>query len=668
MDTSIEPKKADLFIYYIGGYLFISAVLFYFGTIISKDIENPVSYGLFWVIYIITFITLGNSVFNYYSYVSLGSKDGIRGNEGYPGIEGDKGDDAECDKDCKLKSFSLVILNKLNIEYNKILQVARKRAIEPPRQIKNAYIIDTVKRICDSKQFKQVSQLKHPSKLLDYIGETFSKWIRIIAVADLSEGKKHFQDYMEIYGEQREWEALIKAENNPFHEIEKYDIYYWGLDKEFHPIKLKSCLKTKKEEVIKKPIKAVKTNLYNRTHYDKGTGSKFDLALWRSEPLKIKDEMYYPLGEVSTCVWDPKLNDKYVELLGDKPFKFNVNSSKKMVGPNYSNVLVSGDKDSVRKPPAKAWDWKWNSEKTGGKFRVTMWNAEDFEEDGKLFRCFGGMSMPNWKWNTPTEQLGRDNVPIVCVNDKLLDEVPNKHNFIYDDRKSGGRYDLEVYANLDKDYNLSYFRKGNWRKGIRGPDLTRKMYKLKDEYVKSPVNSSSLSGDELNNMVDEGYAVGFQDVKYENTDNNSDNNSNNKNNTRKGSLFDLLDLVVKSPLQSMFHNQKLFLEHSGLNKPNSYLIKEYDKKTNQPDKCLKINEKGTSYTVSTCNPTQDKQLWEIEFLGQSKEMCLVKSLQNSKYLLSFKPYVYQLTGNLPSRDIKDPKLKPYIWHILSSNT
>lgn len=657
MDTSIEPKKADLFIYYIAGYLFVSAVLFYFGTIISKDIENSVSYGLFWVIYIITFITLGNSVFNYYSYVSLGSKDGIRGSEGYPGLEGEKGDEAECDKDCKLKSFSLVILNKLNLEYNKILQVARKRAIDPPRQIKNAYIIDTVKRICDSKQFKQVSQLKHPTKLLAYIGETFSKWIRIIAIADLSEGKKHFQDYMEIYGEQREWEALIKAENNPFHEIEKYDIYYWGLDKEFHPIKLKSCLKTKKkeeEEVIKKPpIKAVKTNMYNRRHIDKGTGAKFDLALWRSEPLKIKGEIYHPLGEVSTCVWDPKLNDKYVELLGDKPFKFAVNGSKKMVGPKYSNILVAGDKDSVRKPPETAWDWSYNSQKSGGKFKVTMWNAKDFQEDGKLFRCFGGMSMPNWSWDTPTKQLGRDRVPIVCVNDKLLDEVPNKHNFIYDDRKSGGRYDIEVYANLDKEYNLSYFRKGHWNKGIRGPDFSRKMYKLKDEYVKESKDPRNIPVETLHNLEDDGYAVGFQEPTYEQD--------------RKGSLFDLLDLVVKSPLQSMVHNQKLFLEHSGLNKPNSYLIKEYDKKTNEPDKCLRINEKGTSYTVSACNPTQDKQLWEIEFLGQSKEMCLVKSLQNYKYLSSFKPYIYQLTGNLPSRDIKEPKLKPYIWHILSSN-
>jgi hypothetical protein len=117
----------------------------------------------------------------------------------------------------------------------------------------------------------------------------------------------------------------------------------------------------------------------------------------------------------------------------------------------------------------------------------------------------------------------------------------------------------------------------------------------------------------------------------------------------------------------MFQNQKLFLEHSKLNNPNSYLIKEYDRKTGQTDKCLKINESGNSYTVTTCNPTQDKQLWEIEFLGQSKEMCLVKSLQNSKYLFSKKPYLYQLSGDLPSRNIKDEKLKPYMWRILSSN-
>ena len=651
MDTKTENQNSNLLIYYIGGYLCLSAILFYFGTIISRKIENLVAYGLFWMIYLITFITLGNSVFNYYSYKTLSNKDGLRGNRGYNGLEGDKGDEAECDKNCKLNNFSSVILGRLNVEYNKILEKARGRKIEPSRKIKNSYIIDTIKRICDSKQFKQVSQLKHPSKLIDYISETFIKWINLIAEADLSENKKHFQDYMEIYGEQREWQSLIKPEDNPFHEIEKYDIYYWGLDKEFHPIKIKSCLKSVKlndDEIKKKPkIKAVKTNIYNRKYYDKGTGAKFDLALWRSEPLKIKDEMYYPLGEVSTCVWNPKLNDKYVELLGDKQFKFAVNSSIKMVGPNYSNVLVAGDKDSIRKPPATAWKWKWNDRKTGGKFDVTMWNAEDFEEDGKLFRCFGGMSMPNYKGN-PTEQLGRDKVPIVCVNDKLLDEVPNKHNFIYNDRKSGGKYDVSVYANLDGEYNLSYFKKD-----YKGPDLTRKMYKLKDEYVKETKNSKNISSETLHNLEDDGYAVGFQEPTYQQD--------------RKGSLFDLLDLVIKSPLQNMFQNQKLFLEHSKLNNPNSYLIKEYDRKTGQIDKCLKINESGNSYTVTTCNPTQDKQLWEIEFLGQSKEMCLVKSLQNSKYLFSKKPYLYQLSGDLPSRNIKDENLKPYMWHILSSN-
>ena len=652
MDTKTENQNSNLLIYYIGGYLFVSAILFYFGTIISRKIENLIAYGLFWMIYLITFITLGNSLFNYYSYKTLSNKDGLRGNQGYPGLEGDKGDEADCDKNCKLKNFSSVILNKLNVEYNKILEIGRGRKIEPSRKIKNSYIIDTIKRICDSKQFKQVSQLRHPTKLIDYIAETFIKWINLIAKADLSEDKKHFQDYMEIYGEQREWEALIKSEDNPFHEIEKYDIYYWGLDKEFHPIKIKSCLKST-EKNKKKPIRAIKTNMYERKYYDKGTGAKFDFSIWMSDPLKIQDEIYYPLGAVSLCHWSAKPNKKNVEFLGDKSFKFDINSNgKKFTSPRYSNILVAGDNKSVRKPPASAWKWRYNDQKTGGKFPVTMWNAEDFQEDGELFRCFGSMTMSNYKGN-PTEQLGRDKVPMVCVNDKLLDEIPNKHNFVYDDRKSGGRYDLEVYANLDGDYNLTYFREGNWRKGIRGPDLTRKMYKLKDEYVKESKDPRNIPVETLHNLEDDGYAVGFQETKYEQD--------------RKGSLFDLLDLVVKSPLQNMFQNQKLFLEHSKLNNPNSYLIKEYNKKTGETDKCLKINESGNSYTVTTCNPTQDKQLWEIEFLGQSKEMCLVKSLQNSKYLFSKKPYLYQLSGDLPSRNIKDENLKPYMWRILSSN-
>ena len=303
MDTKTENQNSNLLIYYITGYLFVSAILFYVGTIISRKIENLVAYGLFWMIYLITFITMGNSVFNYYSYKSLSNKDGLRGNKGYNGVEGDRGDEADCDKNCKLKNFSTVILAKLNVEYNKILEKGRGRKIEPSRNIKNSYIIDTIKRICNSKQFKQVSQLRHPTKLIDYISETFIKWVNLIAEADLSEGKKHFQDYMEIYGEQREWEALIKSEDNPFQEIEKYDIYYWGLDKEFHPIKIKSCLKSTKlnnDEINKKkPIRAVKTNIYERKYYDKGTGARFDLSVWMSDPLKIQDEMYYPLGAVS---------------------------------------------------------------------------------------------------------------------------------------------------------------------------------------------------------------------------------------------------------------------------------------------------------------------------------------------------------------------------------
>ena len=97
-------------------------------------------------------------------------------------------------------------------------------------------------------------------------------------------------------------------------------------------------------------------------------------------------------------------------------------------------------------------------------------------------------------------------------------------------------------------------------------------------------------------------------------------------------MFDLLDLVLKSPLKSLKTNQQIFIEHTGLNKPNSYFVKVIDKKTNTPSSCIKINNSTVSQV--DCNPLENKQIWEIDFLGQSKEICLIKSTDTEKYLLS----------------------------------
>ena len=53
---NISKRSQDLFIYLISGFILGACILFYAGTIISRNITNETVYGLFWIIYVITII------------------------------------------------------------------------------------------------------------------------------------------------------------------------------------------------------------------------------------------------------------------------------------------------------------------------------------------------------------------------------------------------------------------------------------------------------------------------------------------------------------------------------------------------------------------------------------------------------------------------------------
>ncbi len=655
----ITNKKTDLFIYLISGFILGACILFYLGVVMSRRIINQTAYGLFWVIYIITIITIGNTFFNYYTYVDIGEKVGITGSVGEPGIDGDKGEDGECDRDCTLKSYSLVAENRLNKEYNKIIGKYIGSEPNPPKKINNKYITDTIKRIVDSVQFREISQIKHPNVVLQYVVEHFVRWFEIIINADESEGKKHFQDYMDVYGEQVEWEAIIKNENNPFHEIEKYDVFYWGLDKEFHPVKIKSCQKIVKE--IKNPeptgpLKVFRTNLYRKDYDDKKSGANRNVATWITQPINIRGETFYSLGSIADTEYNITGGGRFIEQIGpEQSNKINL-SGNSFQGPNYiNNIVVSGSSKWIRKPHPDAWSWKWDTKRknnTRNRFRKsnyqrgTFWNAENFVEDGELFICQGGMITGNQQntWANPSRLFGRDNVPFVCINSKALEEIPHQHYQIWDDYGFGTSNDGSVYTNRDGEYNLLYFQNGY------SPEYHRKAYRIKRDLIdKTPMfeDSKFFTNPE---EIDLGHGIGFQEVKY------------NKN--RKHGMFDLLDLVVKSPVNNLYTNQPLFIEHSGLNRPNSYFVQIIDKEKNIPSDC--IVPKGDNTIFNSCNPLENNQIWEIEFLGQSKEVCLLKSVETGKYLYTKKIDKFLMSGDIPERNINNSKLKPFLWRVLAN--
>jgi hypothetical protein len=289
---------------------------------------------------------------------------------------------------------------------------------------------------------------------------------------------------------------------------------------------------------------------------------------------------------------------------------------------------------------------------------ISFWNAKDFQEDGKSFKCFGGLAIGARDGRNPTDFYGRANVPIVCLNEKILEEVPHNHKFIWSTRgNSKGSLGVRrpdsymtnrasVYENNDGNYNLSYFTGGHFN------DSNRKVYKIKDaafmDVIETDINSSK-------SLVNNSKSTGFQVQKY--------------NRRRSEGLFDLLDLVIESDIQSYQTNIKLHIKHSGLNEVNSYLINQYGNNNNILG-CLKINENDNSKTtlsLTECNPNNNNQLWEIEFLEQSTELCLIKSKDNSKYLLSKTPNNYKISSKITgNKQINNINLKPFIWKIISS--
>ncbi len=642
--------------------LVIGIFLIYIGSRLSNEINDNVLYGLFWMVYIITILVISNGILNFYFVKEINKKEGPKGDKGEKGEDGDEGIEAECDPNCKLNSMITNVIKKLQIKINEILQIERGKPINPPVKLNNQYIIQTIKRMCYSKEFKELSQSMHPTVVIDYILQLFYKWISLIATADKSEGKKHFQDYIEVYGEVVEWEFMVSPENNPFREIEKYDAFYWGLDKQFKPRVINSCSEPKPESTG--PIKAIKTNLYAWRYNDKKTSANRDITAWVSEPIQLNDKTFYPLGQVFTEGYDHGGGGRFIEQLGaEQPFRYDFPGYA--AGPSFTNVMVEYDPNNtkwVRKPPSSQWKWKWNDDGTKGKYDGSFYNLEDFEADGEKYKCFGSAATSYYV--TP------DINNIVCINEKALEKIDHQHQSVWNSNGAGKNvfcwlgplpwfcwrdchHQGSAYMNMDGTYNSGYLNNSV------GPDYNRSTYKIKDEYLdksyfgafeaKQFTSKKEIPSD---NQVGEGY----QNPKYTHKQD------------RKGSLFDLLDLTMESYYINQSTKDRVRLKHSGTNIANCYLI--YTINAKKIEKCISVYDNGSAgpddqeILTDTCNPTKEKQLWEVEFVGDSSEKCLIKSLFNKKYLYCSGKNYFKMKGKTPSPS--EPSYNDFVWKIIKS--
>lgn len=638
-----------MFLMYLGLASFAVILSVYFGLKLSEPIKHPIMFLLFWLLYFITILSVLNIITSGAFFIVLRYKKGPPGIPGEQGEKGEKGDSGVCEETCKEDLCQKKILQEMTSEFNRLMTQVNQKEPNPPLTINNGFVKETVKRICHSPQFKEVSRIKHPSQILEYLGQIWMVWLKLLFDADPSSQKSRFKTWLQTHGADNEWESI--ADVNPFDEIKKYDVYYWGLSDEFKPIKVDHCLTRngEKDKLHNIKIPALESNFYQWIYNDRKTGSNGDVEIWRPKPIKYQGRTYYPLGDVAL--------NKHKGEQAKRSFKEYSTNAKGMTstdvsnrdGPAFSTILVDGSSPYVEIP--QEYQLMWNDKGSGGSYDTAFWMPKDFSKNGKNFKCFGGIAGRK-TYKNPLQVYGEgDNHPIRCIDETCLEKVPQIGERIWRDKGSGANLDGSVWTNKHpnfKPYRTVYFP---YRKH---GDTKRDFYRIKEECMRDiqpPIDTEEENNDQENNNQEEKLSYGWHGTPKR---------------PAKYSIFNFLDLVIESKVVNSTTGETYYLAHTGAQTPNSYFVKPFNPQTETYTKCLKVRG-GISYTNGNCNINDDNEIWEIEFSIFNPNIFFLKSKSRGTYLYLEKSAngIYYPRNKSVSNEIRNDhnKSKKYQWFL-----
>lgn len=294
------------------------------GLELSKTIDDTITYLLFWILYVLTIITFINIVVAVYFYLAMKNKQGPPGIQGVMGDRGIVGSTGICDPTCRD-----------NICYNNVLSSINDNLTNlnggSSIALNNVYIKGKIKQMCSSNEFKQLAPYNGPMNLINYLNAVWKNWIDALYNAG-------GQTYFETIGAETEWEWV---NNNPFDDIKKYDIFYWGMGPEYRPQLIDKCYKTDENGNItgspQQMLKLSTTDLYDFITNDDGIGAYNRASFWRPKKFTYNSITYYPLGDI---VIGPDRSNETIKInrhIGA------IHLPESSTGPNRETILVSGD-------------------------------------------------------------------------------------------------------------------------------------------------------------------------------------------------------------------------------------------------------------------------------------------------------------------------------------
>jgi len=656
-----------MFVLYFGLVIVAFVIVLYAGLKLSENIYHPTLMAFFWILYLSSVLTISNVIATSFFYNVLRYKKGIPGDPGRIGEKGDLGEGGVCDMACDGKICTVNVLRDLNSYYKDLIisAVGKNAILNEEPVIKNGDIVENIKKICMSQAYKEISKVKTSKTVNDYIFTVYKNWIQLLVDSDKRSDKQVIRDYLETDG----LEEKPVLPNNPFKEIEKYDVYYWGSDRIFHPRVIEYCAESSQYPQLteKDPpaLKGLKTNIYNYIIGSINVGQN-GLSVYRAGPYNHQGLTYHSIGDVFVNSVGVNGVGKFIEKYAvPNKERTTLPNSVSSDGPVSPTIVLTGPDIYLRAP--EDWELLWKSVK-GPNF--TIWKPKDYYDVKlkKWFRACGCLVMNNWNNSNPRQQFGFNNPeaqPIRLVAEELLTNVSSKGvNSIWNSWRSGSNISISIWNSRDLDY-LNNLNVSIIAKGFGKP--TFNIYNLKDSAFSS-IDMKPI--DFIDPLVDEDkLGVGFHGSPHR---------------SKKYSIFEWLDMPIEVQVSNLANSIKIYVKHSGLNIVNSYMLRRQTPRNEELKGAfgIKPNDRAVS-DDNVYNSNNKNLLWQIICIDEKgnvnndckNQYYLIKNIQNNKYFKvevdtsTLGPVMY-LCDNLPNKSNPNYTtiIQEFIWYNPKSAT
>ncbi len=586
----------------------------YIGLQTATNITDPILYGLFWIVYIIICLSLGNGIALSYFWGVIQNKTGPAGPRGPEGDLGDTGNKGMCKDTCRYKVCNIFVIR----EINNIL-TGLNNSIETT--LKNKILLDKAAGICNSKNYEVVASVKGADNITSYINDIWSTWIQLIYDSTESSNKLNFfitpdADYMTFKWIQNE---------NPFDELKKYDLWNWDEPQTFERGLVEICQDNTLTNELPQPpkplIKYMFSNSYEWILDDYKSGASDDLSVWHPNKQIYENELYYPVGTIAigpSRRGEIGTRKKYFTVFTlnqngsmDKYTNNNIGGS----GPDKGTILVAGDV-----VPPIDYVQKWDDLGARMYWDCSMWTP--IPPDGYV--ALGDVIVRGY--NKP--RIGQLAI-VRCVPIALTKELNSKVvTKIWSDRKSGADKDVTVFGiRNEPDSECSHNTAYNLIRCVpgHGSGLTKDSYPFRfidDTTIYEIFNSSIIDLDNRDTNLALGW-IGTPERE------------------EKYSIYGFMGLIPDGIITAKSSGRKYYITHSKAflrnnNKNtkipmNSYIILYWNEKANNFKYALTATG-SNNVKLFEKTYTDIRQQWEVVFDGNSNTEFRFKSLDTCKYL------------------------------------